>query len=736
MTPIPLWPAGRVPGALGTADTDVPTITIYKPDVGKANGAAVVVCPGGGYGALADHEGAPVAQWLNTLGVTGFVLRYRLGPRYRHPVMGGDAARALRWVRTHAAEHALDPGRVGILGFSAGGHLASTAATHFDDGKPGDADPVEQHSSRPNVAILIYPVVTLAAAVRARRLAAQPARRQSAGRTRPLFVQRDAGHEGNAADLSAAHARRRGRARRKQPAFSRSPFAKRACRSRCTCTSTARTASAWAEATPVLSGWPALCAAWLKGRGFLAAREPRNEARRGVFFPAHALVARREVRHVRPLGPVRDPGRRMEGPKVPGIGEWIMDNAKIPIPEYEALAAQFNPVKFDARTWARTAKNAGMRYLVITSKHHDGFSLFGTRVNRYNIVDATPFRRDPLRELAAACRAEGVKFGFYYSIMDWHHPYANDRNAPRYIAQMREQLRELVTRYDPAILWFDGEWVSWWNEQKGRELEAFVRSLKPGIVINNRVGKRKTTDGDYETPEQEIPKEALGTRLWETCMTLNDTWGYKKDDHNWKSPDDVIRKLADIASKGGNFLLNVGPTAEGRHPRPVGADFTGGGPLAPVNGEAIYGTTFAPPDLPQPTWGAITRKGDRCTRSSGLDLRRGGLKPRLIPRALTGPAARSKARSGDPEPPTGRGLSCSPPAPPPTAHASVIFLEGLRAFGTRRSGGLISVILSTKCVVCSLPATFPASLAFSSWFAPCLLSGDAVKKYLCRRRRA
>jgi alpha-L-fucosidase len=253
-----------------------------------------------------------------------------------------------------------------------------------------------------------------------------------------------------------------------------------------------------------------------------------------------------------------------------------------------------------------------MKYLVITSKHHDGFSMFATAVNNYNIVDATPFRRDPMRELAQACRAEGIRFCFYYSILDWHHPAATkERAAAHYIPQMKAQLRELVTQYDPAILWFDGEWVDWWDEAKGKDLEAFLRALKPALIINNRVGKRKQTDGDYETPEQEIPKEALGTRLWETCMTLNDTWGFKKDDQNWKTSGDVIRKLADIASKGGNFLLNVGPDAEGVIPPASARILEEAGTWLRTNGEAIYGTTFAPPSMARPEWGRITRKGNR-----------------------------------------------------------------------------------------------------------------------------
>jgi alpha-L-fucosidase len=302
------------------------------------------------------------------------------------------------------------------------------------------------------------------------------------------------------------------------------------------------------------------------------------------------------------------PAGYYHGQPVPGIGEWIMNNARIPVAEYEQFPKQFDPEKFDAREWARTAKAAGMKYMVITSKHHDGFSMFGTKVNPYNIVDATPYHRDPMLALSQACKDEGIKFGFYYSIMDWHNRYANAEHAGLYEAQMRDQLKELITNYDPAILWFDGEWVPWWTQEKGHALEAYLHTLKPGLVINNRIGKRKMDDGDYETPEQEIPKEALGKRLWETCMTLNDTWGYKRDDNHWKTPEDVVRKLADIAGKGGNFLLNVGPTSEGLIPAPSVQILKEAGQWVHRNGEAIYGTTsgMAAP----PAWGSVTRKGD------------------------------------------------------------------------------------------------------------------------------
>ena len=272
MTPFPLWPAGKVPGALGTGDADVPAVTVFPPDAGKANGAAIVVCPGGGYGGLAEHEGEPVAKWLNTLGVTAFVLRYRLGPRYRHPVMLGDAARALRWVRTHAAEYALDPGRVGILGFSAGGHLASTAATHFDDGKPGDADPIEQHSSRPNVAVLIYPVVTLAPP-----FAHDGSRRNLLGDNPPAELVRFLSNETQVTKETPPTFLLHTHADTAVPAENSLNFALALRRSGVPVEMHLYEHGAHGFGLggndSVLSGWPALCAAWLKGRGFLATKE-------------------------------------------------------------------------------------------------------------------------------------------------------------------------------------------------------------------------------------------------------------------------------------------------------------------------------------------------------------------------------------------------------------------------------------------------------------------------------
>lgn len=303
-----------------------------------------------------------------------------------------------------------------------------------------------------------------------------------------------------------------------------------------------------------------------------------------------------------------------------GIGEWYFSNKQMQVKDYEKFAAQFNPVKFDARTWVKTAKDAGMKYIVITSKHHDGFDMFDTKLSDYCITKATPFKRDPMKELAAECARQGIKLCFYHSIMDWHHPDyvprrkweevsrpAGGANLDRYIDYMKGQLRELLTQYGPiGILWFDGGWEHNAQELHSAEVNAMIRSIQPGILINDR----NDLPEDYATPEQNIPANALPNgRLWETCMTMNDTWGYAKNDTNWKSPEDLIRKLIDIASKGGNFLLNVGPTAEGVFPDAINERLTQIGEWMKVNGESIYGTTQSP-FRKLPFDGRVTAKGN------------------------------------------------------------------------------------------------------------------------------
>ncbi len=397
------------------------------------------------------------------------------------------------------------------------------------------------------------------------------------------------------------------------------------------------------------------------------------------------------------------PAGEYKGQRSTRIGEWIMEWANIPRVDYEKFAAQFNPVKFNAADFVRVAKDAGMKYIVITSKHHDGFAIYDSKVSSYDIVDFTPYRRDPIKELAREAKKQGLKFCFYYSILDWHHPSqyvdapgkdptAGNRTTKmkpgakaEYITYMKAQLRELITNYDPAVLWFDGEWQDWWTEEDGQDLYRFVRSLKPDIIINNRVGKGRQgmaglskTDrkysGDFGTPEQQIPANGLPGIDWESCMTMNTTWGYKFYDDQWKSPQTIIRNLIDIASKGGNYLLNVGPTSEGLIPQPSIERLAAVGTWMRTNGDAIYGTT-ASPFTTQLSFGRATSKGQRVYLHV-FDWPAGGKLQvpswgKAIKRTylMTNPRAALKFSQSE------NGLSIDVPAAAPDPIATVIVLE-------------------------------------------------------------
>jgi alpha-L-fucosidase len=302
------------------------------------------------------------------------------------------------------------------------------------------------------------------------------------------------------------------------------------------------------------------------------------------------------------------PAGRWNGKEIPGIGEWIMNRASIPVADYKALAPNFNPTQFSASEIVGLAKSAGMKYIVITSKHHDGFAMFDSKANPFNIVQATPFKRDPLKELAVECQKQGIRLGFYYSQdQDWtapggaayktgdhrpptfHWDPAQDGNFTKYLeTKAIPQIEELLANYGefPAIIWFDTPSKDMTPELAGKIVS--VLNKHPKLIWNNRLGGGYS--GDTETPEQYIPARGYPGRDWESCMTMNDTWGYKQDDTNFKSTETLLRNLIDIASKGGNYLLNIGPMATGEVPSAEVERLREVGKWLAVNGESIYAT--------------------------------------------------------------------------------------------------------------------------------------------------
>ena len=328
-------------------------------------------------------------------------------------------------------------------------------------------------------------------------------------------------------------------------------------------------------------------------------------------------------------------GKYYEG----SLGEWLMQDAKIPRAEYAQFAKSFNPSHYDPEQWVLLAKQAGMKYIVITAKHHDGFALFGSAASTWNIVEASPYGKDLLEPLVKACRKNNMKIGFYYSqANDWYNPggaaaYGHwdstqqTRSMDEYIDKVAvPQVREILTRYgDVAELWWDVP--SDMTPQRAARLKALL-SLQPNIIINDRLGG--DVPGDITTPEQYVPATGIPGRDWETCMTMNDTWGFKSKDTNWKTTLTLIQNLVDIASKGGNYLLNVGPDAEGRFPQAITLRLQEVGKWMDKYGESIYATSASPfRFLP---WGRCTIREDNGETTLYFHVfRHPGGTPLLVP---------------------------------------------------------------------------------------------------------
>ena len=320
------------------------------------------------------------------------------------------------------------------------------------------------------------------------------------------------------------------------------------------------------------------------------------------------------------------PAGMWNGKRIPGIGEWIMFRSRIPVPEYEQLARQWNPVKFDAEAWVQLARDAGMKYIVITSKHHDGFALFDSKVTGWDVVDATPFKRDILKELAAACAKHGMRLGFYYSqAQDWHDPNGagntwdfgpdEKKDFDKYLRGKAEpQVKELLTGYGPvALVWFDTPRMM--TGERAQRFTDIVRSLQPATLIDGRLGAA----GDYVTTGDNVIPAEVQAEAWEVPATINHTWGYKSWDHDWKSQGDVTFKLVDIVSKGGNYLLNVGPMADGVIPEPSQEVLRLVGGWLKTNGDAVYGAGPTPWGDELGEW---TSKGATDLRGNKLFLSR------------------------------------------------------------------------------------------------------------------
>jgi alpha-L-fucosidase len=312
-----------------------------------------------------------------------------------------------------------------------------------------------------------------------------------------------------------------------------------------------------------------------------------------------------------------------------GDGEWVMNNRKMTVTEYEKLAPQFNPTEYNATEWVALAKAAGMKYITITSKHHDGFAMFGTKQNQWNIVDATPYKKDVLKALADECHRQGIKLFFYHSELDWHSPDYYPRGSTgqtagrpesgdfnHYLEFMDNQLRELLAGYgDIAGIWFDGWWdksdADWHLDRTYR----LIHSMQPAALIGNNHHRLPFPGEDFQMFEKDLPGQKtadfnttseVGKLPLETCDTINNAWGYNKDDKHFKSTARLIQYLARAAGYNANFLLNIGPMPNGRIQPEFIERLRGVGKWVERNGESIYGTRGGP--LPPTSWGATTQR--------------------------------------------------------------------------------------------------------------------------------
>ena len=376
-------------------------------------------------------------------------------------------------------------------------------------------------------------------------------------------------------------------------------------------------------------------------------------------------------------------GGQYKGKDLPNSAEWMMNRGKVPIAEYEKYAEQFNPTKFDADEFVGRAKRAGMKYIVITAKHHDGFSMFHSKATDYNVVDKTPFGRDIMKELADACAKQGIKFGFYYSqAQDWHHPGGFGNNWDKTLKKVSsdEYVKEKVIPEVKQLLTEYGDiGIFWWDTPRKMSQESFdalfsLTSLQEGTITNDRLGD--DYPGDHKTFERHLPQQAPAGVDWEVCMPISGSWGYKIGDNNFKSTEKLIQNLCTIAGMGGNYLLNVSPTGEGTLLPPALERLEQIGQWMDVNSESIYGTSAGP--FANLEWGSSTRKQVDGKTKLYLQVFEWPEDGKLAVPGLKNPVERAYMLDGGAELQTETaetGLTISVPADAPDPNASVIVLD-------------------------------------------------------------
>lgn len=647
---------------------------VFKPAGHEINEKrpAIVFFFGGGWNGGKMSQFYSRSEYLASRGMVAICADYRVKSRHktspRECVKDGKSA--IRWVRANAEQLGVDPEKIVASGGSAGGHVA--AATALTQGF-NEADEDTSISCRPNALVLYNPVFDNSSAgygyerVKDYWREISPMHNISAGAPPTLVLlgtrdklipvataqeyQQKMKAAGERCDLKLYKGEKHG-------FFNKSKLH---------------------ETTAELDSF-------LTSLGYL-----QEEPTYAVSTAAEPIDREARMRwwHEAKFGMFVHwgvysvPGGEYKGQKLPNSAEWMMNRGKIPIAEYEKYAAQFNPTGFDAAKFVGLAKRAGMKYLVITAKHHDGFSMFGSKSSPYNVVDATPFGRDVMKELSEECQKQGLRFGFYYSqAQDWHHPGGMGNNWDKSIKRVstdeyvREkaapEVRQLLTEYGPIGIF-------WWDTPRKMSKESFdalhsLTKLQPGVITNDRLGE--DYPGDHKTFERHIPEQAPAGKAWEVCMPISGSWGYKLGDDKFKSSETLIRNLIDIASKGGNYLLNVSPTGEGTLLPQAVERLETVGAWMDVNGESIYGTQASP--IGQLDWGRCTAKiAENQTKlylhvfewPAGGKLSVPGLRNKVTgARLLDGdkPVEYESSESG---------LELSVPSTAPDDYASVIVLE-------------------------------------------------------------